>query len=187
MLNLDLVSKMLRDPFVLNCLVTCILMPNKAFRFMWNLMLQFIIPVLVSSALSTNPVSIPKAQKHGNIVIAAVISTPLLPDTDNFGVCELEGFDLSPSGPLVPCSFLDERWAVVCLQSFIFRTECVYTFNAPVTLAKSNRCQMTSVCSNYKKSLLVHSRWIDCDAPADAASLPAGNASKVRRLILPIP
>ncbi|VDN29154.1 unnamed protein product [Gongylonema pulchrum] len=81
-------------------------------------------------AIQTNPVSIPKGQKHGNIVIAAVISTPLLPDSDSFGVCELEGFDLNPTGPLVPCSFLDER-------------------------------------------------WIDCDAPVDASSIPSANNTKV--------
>lgn len=72
--------------------------------------LSSLFPVL---GLHTNPVSIPKGQKHGNIVIAAVISTPLLPDSDSFGVCELEGFDLNPSGPLVPCSFLDDRLAFV--------------------------------------------------------------------------
>uniref|UniRef100_A0AAF5PRM5 Succinate dehydrogenase assembly factor 2, mitochondrial n=1 Tax=Wuchereria bancrofti TaxID=6293 RepID=A0AAF5PRM5_WUCBA len=66
--------------------------------------------ILPISGIQTNPVSVPKGQKHGNIVIAAVISTPLLPDNDGFGVCELEGFDLNPTGPLVPCSFLDERW-----------------------------------------------------------------------------
>uniref|UniRef100_A0A915BIK3 Succinate dehydrogenase assembly factor 2, mitochondrial n=1 Tax=Parascaris univalens TaxID=6257 RepID=A0A915BIK3_PARUN len=60
--------------------------------------------------LCANPVSIPKPQKHGNIVIAAVVSTSLLPDDDNMNECDAEGFDLNPAGPLVPCSFLDERW-----------------------------------------------------------------------------
>lgn len=59
--------------------------------------------------LSANPVSIPKPQKHGNIVIAAVVSTSLLPDDDSMNECDAEGFDLNPAGPLVPCNFLDER------------------------------------------------------------------------------
>uniref|UniRef100_A0A915PS94 Secreted protein n=1 Tax=Setaria digitata TaxID=48799 RepID=A0A915PS94_9BILA len=75
-----------------------------------NVFVILLIIVLPAFGIQTNPVSIPKGQKHGNIVIAAVISTPLLPDSDSFGVCELEGFDLNPTGPLVPCSYLDERW-----------------------------------------------------------------------------
>ncbi|VDM98000.1 unnamed protein product [Thelazia callipaeda] len=75
-----------------------------------NVLLLIVISLLPVSGIQTNPVSIPKGQKQGNIVIAAVISTPLLPDSDSFGVCELEGFDLNPTGPLVPCNFLDERW-----------------------------------------------------------------------------
>lgn len=71
------------------------------------MVLTAVLPIF---GIQTNPVSIPKKQKHGNIIIAAVISTPLLPDNDSFGVCELEGFDLNPTGPLVPCSFLDERF-----------------------------------------------------------------------------
>uniref|UniRef100_A0A8R1U167 Succinate dehydrogenase assembly factor 2, mitochondrial n=1 Tax=Onchocerca volvulus TaxID=6282 RepID=A0A8R1U167_ONCVO len=75
-----------------------------------NVLVVLSISLLSVLGMQTNPISIPKGQKHGNIVIAAVISTPLLPDGDNFGVCELEGFDLNPTGPLVPCNFLDERW-----------------------------------------------------------------------------
>lgn len=78
-----------------------------------SVLMILLICVLPISGIQTNPVSIPKGQKHGNIVIAAVISTPLLPDNDGFGVCELEGFDLNPTGPLVPCSFLDERFVVL--------------------------------------------------------------------------
>ncbi|EJD75478.1 hypothetical protein LOAG_17387 [Loa loa] len=75
-----------------------------------SILMTLLTSMLPVFGIQTNPVSIPKGQKHGNIVIAAVISTPLLPDNDGFGVCELEGFDLNPTGPLVPCSFLDERW-----------------------------------------------------------------------------
>lgn len=77
-----------------------------------SVLMTLLTSVLPVFGIQTNPVSIPKGQKHGNIVIAAVISTPLLPDNDGFGVCELEGFDLNPTGPLVPCSFLDERFVV---------------------------------------------------------------------------
>lgn len=75
-----------------------------------SFLITLLITVLPIFGIQTNPVSIPKGQKHGNIVIAAIISTPFLPDNDGFGICELEGFDLNPSGPLVPCSFLDERF-----------------------------------------------------------------------------
>ncbi|VDM21496.1 unnamed protein product [Wuchereria bancrofti] len=83
---------------------------DKAKMHLGRALMTLLTGILPISGIQTNPVSVPKGQKHGNIVIAAVISTPLLPDNDGFGVCELEGFDLNPTGPLVPCSFLDERW-----------------------------------------------------------------------------
>ncbi|MFH4975634.1 hypothetical protein AB6A40_002343 [Gnathostoma spinigerum] len=59
---------------------------------------------------STTPVSVPIPQKQGNIIIAAVVSTALLPDAEIIDECDKELFDLNPTGPLVPCDFLDESW-----------------------------------------------------------------------------
>lgn len=67
----------------------------------------FVTSALCIWAMGISPVHKPNAITHGNIVIAAVVSTSLLPDKDL--ECTEEGFDLNPNGPLVPCDFLDER------------------------------------------------------------------------------
>ncbi|VDK63896.1 unnamed protein product [Anisakis simplex] len=115
----------------------------------WRWLLVICTAELFHINSATNPISIPKTQKHGNIVIAAVVATSLLPDDSSLSECDKEGFDLNPAGPLVPCSFLDERSYLHYYEySYVKWIEC----DEPVDISSTQNTNIT------KRTDLLHSK-----------------------------